>query len=100
MTSFPQDRVAQAREFYREHLARCFALTGAFSRVTGRTAEDVVASEGFAAVVRECASGSLDCARRIGEMAVVHLDAPAAGVPGPWWRDLCNYERSYFVQAA
>jgi hypothetical protein len=100
MSSVPQDRVAQARDFYGEQLARCFVATGAFARVTGRTAEDVVTSEPFATVLRECAFGSLDAARRIGEIAVVHLDAPVGGVPGLWWRDLCNYERSYFLQAA
>src|SRR5512142_1495282 len=79
MSSVPQDRVAEARDFYREQLARCFICTGAFARVTGRTADDVAGTEPFAAVLRECAFGSLDAARRIGEMAVVHLDAPAGG---------------------
>lgn len=99
MNSVPQDVVSQAREFYRHALARCFAHTGAFSGVTGRTAEDVVAADPFATAARECSLGSLDAARRIGEMAVVHLDQ-AAAASGPWWRDLCAYERSYFLQAA
>jgi hypothetical protein len=98
MASLPEDRLAQAREFYRERLARSFTYTGSFSRVTRRVAEDVANTDAFAAVVRECALGSLDCARRIGEMAVVHLDGAPA--PGPWWRDLCNYERGHFLQAA
>jgi hypothetical protein len=99
MASLP-DRLAEARDFYREQLVRSFAYTGAWSRRTGRTAEDIITTEGFATVLRDCAAGSLDCARRIGEMAVVHLDFPRGGAPGPWWRDVCSYERGYFLQAA
>ena len=53
----------------------------------------------FEAVLRDAKAGSLDAARRIGEMAVVHLDR-APNAPGPWWRNLCHYERGWFLQTA
>src|SRR6266508_4654777 len=99
MATLPQDAFAEARELYRDELVRSFRYTAMFFGVTGCTADDVVNSPAFAAVLSECKPGSLDCARRIGEMAVVHLDSPRSA-PGPWWRDLCNYERGYFLQAA
>lgn len=99
MASLPQDRISSARDFYREGLAREFQHTRSFASQTGRRAEDVAATEAFEAVLRECIPGGLDAARRIAEMAFIHLDTAPVN-PGPWWRDLCNYERLHFMQAA
>jgi len=99
MASLPEGRIASARQFYREQLAREFACTRTFAANTRRVAEDVTGTEAFETVLRECAPGSLDCARRMGEMAFIYLDTTPA-VPGPWWRDLCNYERGLFLQSA
>jgi hypothetical protein len=88
----------EAREFYRQHLAESFSASRPFSQPHGSAAEDVVGTPGFDAVLRECPFGSFDSARRIGEMAVVHLDRVPAGKA--WWRDLLNYERCCFLQVA
>ncbi|MGA3210111.1 MAG: hypothetical protein ABSD20_02325 [Terriglobales bacterium] len=87
-----------AREFYRRQLASSFVCSRPFSMPLRFVAEDVADTPEFEAVVRECGFGSFDCARRIGEMAVVHLDRVPTG--RPWWRDLLNYERSCFLQTA
>ncbi len=97
MSALPQDQLA--REFYREQLALSFRYSREFSGPLGSVAETVVDTPEFDAVLRECAPGSLDCARRIGEMVVVRLDRIPTP-PGPWWRDLLNYERGYLLQAA
>ena len=95
---FP-DPLAHMRDFYLERLCEAFQHTTRFAGQTGRSAADVVKSPEFEAVLREAKPGSLDAARRIGEMAVVHLDR-APNAPGPWWRDLCLYERGWFLQTA
>lgn len=99
MSALPQDPQGGKREFYREKLALAFRYSREFSEPLGSVAEQIVDSPGFESVLREAAPGSLDCARRIGEMAVVRLDR-IPSPPGPWWRDLLNYERSYFLQDA
>jgi hypothetical protein len=48
--------------------------------------------------VKDCVLGSFDSARRLGEMAVVHLDG--AVHPGAWWRDLVQYEYAHFLQSS
>lgn len=96
--AFP-DPLAHARDFYLERLCEAFQHTTLFAGQTGRSAEQVLKTPEFEAVLREAKPGSLDAARRIGEMAVVHLDR-APKLPGPWWRDLCLYERGWFLQTA
>jgi hypothetical protein len=100
MAANPEDRQTNARDFYREQIVRSFELTSSFAAQTGRVAEDIVLLPEFNAIVEHGKFGSLDTARRIGEMAVVHLDKPGAPSPGLWWRDLCIYERGWFLQAA
>lgn len=95
----PQDSGWTAQEFYRAQLRESFYNTGLFAARVQRIAEDVVQKPEFEAVLRDSAQGSLDAARRIGELAVVYLDG-AADQPGPWWRDLCNYDRAFFMQRA
>lgn len=97
MSALPHDQ--PAREFYREKLALSFRYSREFSGPLGSVAETIVDTPECEAVLRECAVGSLDCARRLGEMAVVRLDR-IPSPPGPWWRDLLNYERGYFLQEA
>ena len=115
MSARPENTLAAAREFYRQQLAESFRYSRQFSEPRGNVAGAVVDTLEFEAVLRECAAGSFDCARRIGEMAVVHLDktpllaawpketegAANATRPGPgdWWRDLLNFERCCFLQA-
>ncbi len=113
MASEAESRVLQAREFYRERLAEAFRLSRQFSQPLGSVAEQVMDSPAAEGVLRECPLGSLDAARRLGEMAVIQLDrvaaagpwatgAPSGAIrkPGPWWRDLLNYERGWFLQLA
>ncbi len=52
----------------------------------------------FNAFLEQCVLGSFAASRQVGEMAVVHLDG--APHPGPWWRDLVEYEYAYFLQTA
>jgi hypothetical protein len=88
----------QIRAFYLPLLGEGFALSAQFAATTGRRAEQVTDSPLFPAFAAEAAPGSLKSARRLGEMTVVHL----SGVPqpGPWWRDLLEYESGYFLQLA
>jgi hypothetical protein len=94
-----QDTNSAVMELYRAHLRASFYNTGLFAANVQRVAEEVVDKPEFAAIMHEAQQGSLDAARRIGEMAVVHLDS-APNQPGPWWRDLCNYDRAVFMQRA
>lgn len=97
MATQPHDAIAAAREFYRETLRESFYHTRLFAEQTHRLAQGVVDTPAFDAILRDSSQGTLDASRRIGEMAVVHLDT-ASDQPGPWWRDLCSYERAYFLQ--
>lgn len=87
-----------ARRYYHDHLARSFRYTRGFAAQVGRVAEDIVTGAEFDSFLAQCETGSFAAARRAGEMAVVHLDG--ATHPGPWWRDLVEYEYAYFLQAA
>lgn len=109
MKAMSEETWAAARAFYREKLAAAFHYSRPFSQPRGRVGEAVADLPDFAAVLRESAPGSFDCARRIGELALIHLDGVpklAAGQtgqapqPGTWWRELLNYERGWFLQAA
>jgi hypothetical protein len=99
MATLPKDSSMLTREFYRECMIRSFHHTGLFDGQVGRAAEDVIETLQFEAVLRECPAGALDASRRIGDMIAVHLDG-APNQPGPWWRELCAYDRSYFMQVA
>ncbi len=79
-------------------LERSFRYTRQFGAHTGRVAEGVVDGAQFQSFLERCVQGSFAAARQAGEMAVVHLDT--ARHPGPWWRDLVEYEYAYFLQAA
>jgi hypothetical protein len=110
MSALPENATLPARAFYFPRLAAAFACSRRFSEPLGQVAESVVVSEDFAAIVRECSIGSLEGARRIGELVVVRLDRTALSFPDSspvaaagargWWRDLLNYERVCFLQAA
>lgn len=84
-------------EFYRRELEQAFRHSLPLSEKRGLTARQVVDSSDCQAILRECAPGGLDCARRIGQLTVVLLDPVA---PGLWWRDLLNYEHAWFIQSA
>lgn len=83
-----------ARRYYRDRLARSFR----YSRLFGRTAESMVDTPAFDTFLNECVLGSLAAAERVGELAVNSLNSFAA--PEPWWSDLLEYERLFFLQAA
>ncbi|HXE90231.1 MAG TPA: hypothetical protein VNK82_04630 [Terriglobales bacterium] len=87
-----------AHRYYNGRMKRSFQYSRALSSRTGRQATDVLGGPAFDGFVADCALGSFDSARRLGEMAVVHLDGAAH--PGPWWRDLVQYEFAYFLQTA
>ncbi len=90
--------VTDARKFYRDALTASFRYSGLLAARTGRHAEEIVDSAEFAALVADTRPESLEAARRIGDMAVVHLSAASAR--WPWWKELLAYERAYFLQAA
>ncbi len=52
----------------------------------------------FASLIADSRPESLEAARRLGDMAVVHLSAASA--PWAWWKELLAYERAHFLQAA
>jgi len=87
-----------ARRYYRDRLVRSYRYTRRFQPRTGKLAEDIVEGAQFHSFLDQCVLGSFRAARQVGEMAVVHLDA--ATHPGPWWRDLVEYEYAYFLQTA
>ena len=87
-----------ARRYYRARLLRSFRYTRAFSGRTGRRAEEVCDLPECEAFLNACVLGSLDSARRAGEMAVAHL-APGKAL-FPWWSDLIAYESAHFLQTA
>jgi len=87
-----------ARRYYRDRLARSFRYSHRLRGQTGRIAEEVVDTEQFDLFLNQCGLGSLESARKVGEIACSHLNA--APEPGPWWRDLLDYEYAYFLQAA
>jgi len=114
-----QDPLAPQREFYRQQLAFSFSRSREFTEPLGIVAEQIVDTGEGERALRECSPGSLDCARRLGEMAVVLLNQAlvrntAGGETGaetgpgnlrltprlPWWRDLVDFERAWFLQAA
>jgi hypothetical protein len=111
MSALPEDSWIAVREFYREKLTVSFCHSRPFSLPLGRVAETVADTPEFDAVLRDSVPGSFDCARRIAELTVIHLDPvpklaeartgqPPDRVAGVWWRDLLNYERGWFLQAA
>lgn len=91
-------RIARLLEYYRDCLVRSFGYSRRFATQIGRVAEDIVDGAQFHSFLEQCVMGSFAAARQVGEMAVVHLDA--APHPGPWWRDLVEYEYAYFLQTA
>jgi hypothetical protein len=97
MSTLPNSSTAP-RDFYRDALAQAFRYSGGFAPQTGRRAEDIVTSPAFQSILADARASSLDLARRIGDLAVVHLSAVTP--PGPWWRDLLAYERAWFLQMA
>jgi hypothetical protein len=99
MATLPKDSSMTARDFYRECMISSFHHTGLFAAQVRQAAADAVETPQFEAVMRECPVGSLDAARRLGDMVTVHLDG-APNQPGPWWRELCSYDRGYFMQVA
>lgn len=99
MATTPGDWIASAREFYRERLREAFRHTGMFAGQVQREAESVADTQQFESTVREYAAGTLDATRRVGDMVMVLLEM-APNAPGPWWRDLCSYDRGFFLQLA
>ncbi len=97
MTS-PSNPAADPRRFYREALSSSFRHSGRLASHTGRRAEEIVDSAEFASLIADSRPESLEAARRLGDMAVVHLSAASA--PWAWWKELLAYERAHFLQAA
>ena len=87
-----------ARRYYRDRLVRSFRYTRRFAPQIGRVAEDVVDGAQFSSFLEQCVLGSFAAALQVGEMAVAHLET--APHPGPWWRDVVEYEYAYFLQTA
>ena len=85
-------------DFYARALTDSFRHSGLLAPLTGRRAADVLHQPEFDAILAQAAPWSLEAARRIGDLATVHLNQAAA--PWPWWKDLLAYERAWFLQAA
>jgi hypothetical protein len=83
-----------ARRYYRDRLARSFR----YSRRFALSAEELVDTPAFGAFLEDCVLGSLASAERVAGLAVNHGNRLPA--PGPWWSDLLQYERLFFLQAA
>lgn len=88
----------EAREYYGERLRLAFQHSALLAQKTGRRAEEVLETEDFRRFLEGCRVGSLEAARKVGEMATKHL--MHASQPGAWWQELLEYERGYFLQAA
>lgn len=87
-----------ARRYYRDRLGRSFRYSRLVAKQLNRVAEEVVDLDIFEGLLNECLLGSLETAQRVGKLAVLHLSEPAS--PGPWWRELLEYEESFFIQTA
>ncbi|MGE5205347.1 MAG: hypothetical protein ACM3PW_07010 [Chlamydiota bacterium] len=83
-----------ARRYYRDRLARSFR----YSRRFGAAAETLADTPVFNAFLDDCVLGSVASAERVAGLAVNHVNRFPA--PGPWWSDLLQYERLFFLQAA
>jgi hypothetical protein len=87
-----------ARRYYRDRLGRSFRYSRLLEPRIARRAEEIIEGAQFDEFLDACILGSLESARKVGEMTRVHLGAATA--PGPWWRDLLQYEYAYFLQTA
>ena len=87
-----------ARRYYRDRLIRSFRYSRQFATRTGRRAEEICGLPECEVFLDDCVLGSLDSARRAGEMAVAHL-APGQHL-FPWWNDLTAYESAHLLQTA
>ena len=83
-----------ARRYYRDRLARSFR----YSRRFGASPEPLVDTPAFDAFLDDCVLGSLRAAENVGDLLLDHFRRLPA--PGPWWNDLLEYERLFFLQAA
>ncbi len=83
-----------ARRYYRDRLARSFRYSPRFAAA----AETLVDTPAFDAFLDDCVLGSAAAAERVGDMATAFLEPLPA--PGPWWSDLLQYERLFFLQTA
>jgi hypothetical protein len=83
-----------ARRYYRDRLARSFR----YSRRFGTSPEAFVDTPAFDAFLDDCVLGSLRAAETVGDLLVEYFSRLQA--PGPWWNDLLEYERLFFLQAA
>lgn len=83
-----------ARRYYRDRLARSFR----YSRRFAPPAEVLVDAPAFDGFLEDCVLGSVAAAGQVANMVVGCLRAAAA--PGPWWGELLEYERLFFLQAA
>lgn len=83
-----------ARRYYRDRLARSFR----YSRRFAPAAEAVVDTPEFELFLDSCVLGGLAAAEQVGELAINYLSHSAA--QAPWWHDLLEYERAFFLQAA
>ena len=89
-----------ARRYYRDRLVRSFRYSQVFAAQLHRSAEEIVDGKPFDSFLNECVLGSFESAQRVGKMAVAHLTISPDSAPGPWWPDLLEYERCFFLQAA
>lgn len=83
-----------ARRFYRDRLARSFR----YSRRFAPPAEGVVDTPAFDDFLSGCLLGSVAAAEQVADLAIGRLHATP--VPGPWWENMLQYERLFFLQAA
>jgi hypothetical protein len=87
-----------ARRYYRDRLIRSFRYSRRFANRAGRRAEEVCELPECESFLDDCVLGSLDSARRAGEMAGAHL-APGRSL-FPWWSDLTAYQSAHLLQTA
>lgn len=83
-----------ARRYYRDRLARSFR----HSRRFAPPAEGLVDTPAFDGFLNDCVLGSAAAAEQVGDLAMGCLHA--VNSPGPWWGELLEYERLFFLQVA
>lgn len=85
-----------ARRYYRDRLIRGFRYSPVV--VPGVAAERLVESTQFDCILDTCVLGSFTTAQRVGDLAVAQLLEEQCDKP--WWTELLEYERAFFLQLA
>ncbi|MBV9073546.1 MAG: hypothetical protein JOZ10_07950 [Acidobacteria bacterium] len=84
-----------ARRYYRDRLSRGFRYVRML--IPKFSVEQLIDSPGFDSILGECVLGSFNTSSLVAEFAVSAL---RTAQPQPWWSELLEYERAFFLQLA